>query len=108
MIPAQNAERIVGLYKKGIICSGEVFGQFLDSIGPDTVDEYMKSLNEELLIRFELSLGTSSNPESPREMVGKWAEAEKLVAHWISTNQPTPTPYHHGIQGSELDESLKP
>jgi hypothetical protein len=101
MLPAQNAERIVGLHRKSIICSGEVLGQFLDSIGPENVDEYMKSLDAELLLRFELNLRTSSNPETPQEMVEKWAKAEKLVANWISTNESTPTPYHHDIQGSE-------
>ena len=101
MLPAQNAARILDLYKNGIICVGEVFGQFLDSIGPETVDEYMKSLDEELLFRFELNLGTSSNPEAPGEMIEKWAVAETLVTNWISTNQPRPTFCHHSIQESE-------
>jgi len=52
----EHARRVVEAYAKGIICSGEVFNQFVNEISEESLESYMALLSQELITRFRQNL----------------------------------------------------
>jgi len=85
MPTAEYARRVVDAYAKGLICSGEVFNQYVDHLSEDTLDTYMSLLSSELIKRFQQSLEAPvvERPFATEDDISRWRRAEALIAGWI-------------------------
>ena len=52
--PTEYARHVVDLHSRGIICAGEVYGQFVTHATRDTFAEFMAQLTRDLDDYFEL------------------------------------------------------
>ena len=81
----EHARRVVDAYAKGVICSGEVFNQYVDQLTEDTLDTYMAQLSPELITRFQQNLEATDveRPFAKPDDITRWRRAEALIAGWI-------------------------
>ena len=89
-VPSEkDMRKLVEAYAKGIVCSGEVFNQYLDNISQDTLDAWMSSLSPELIERFRQNLGVEVElPLATPEDIGRWRRAEALIEKWLRERSP--------------------
>ena len=84
MSTREHAGRVVEAYAKGIICSGEVFNQYVAQVSEDTIDTYMEMLSPELILRFEQNLAADvANPVATPGDVQRRRHAQDLIEAWL-------------------------
>lgn len=66
MSSAERARRIVGYHKKGVICAGEVWNQFIDQTTPETFADFMAELTPELRSYFRQVVFVHHDPAACR------------------------------------------
>ena len=93
MSAGEHARRVVEAYAKGLICSGEVFNQYVDHISSETIDDYMTLLPPKLVQTFETSVRAQFEVDYPlakAEDIERLRRARALIADWLESRNPEP------------------
>ena len=82
LTPAQHAEWVVSLYRRGIICPSEMRATVLEHVTPETLDEYMSRLTPEQdgyfrsLIAFVEDAPLGEQARMMRQLMREWYEKQ--------------------------------
>ena len=88
MTNLNSPQHYVGQHERGIVCGGEVFGQYLDHVNEQNIDEWMMVLTPELLARFEndvkdISQDPADYLHATSDDIERWNHAAELIQAWF-------------------------
>ena len=102
----EQARRVVEAYAKGIICSGEVFNQFVNEISEDSLESYMALLSQELITRFRQNLHADvDRPFASADDLARWRRGEELIEGWLRQREPEQTAAPNGGPATHIGNS---